>query len=113
MSLEPRRINANSDGKPYLRLIGGPPDSVTVRSGKVLLQPGETVGEHSTGIYEEVIIVLEGEGQFLFGHDQRLDFNSNSILYCPPNTIHNMVNTGSMPLNYIYVVATALPSERV
>ena len=110
MSVEPRVIEANNDGKSYHRLIGGPPDSVSVRSGKVLLQPGEKVGEHSTGNYEEVIIVLEGQGQFLFGHDQALDFNSRSVLYCPPNTIHNMVNAGSIPLTYIYVVATALTS---
>jgi len=108
MRLEPRIINADNAGKSYLRLIGGPPDSVTIRSGKVLLQPGETVGEHSTGDYEEVIIVLEGEGQFIFGEGKLLPFDVGKILYCPPNTTHNMKNTGSTPLQYIYVVAKAL-----
>lgn len=107
MTIEPRIIDADNEGKSYLRLIGGPPDSVTVRSGKVLLLPGETVGEHSTGDYEEVIIVLEGEGQFLFGEGQPLTFDAGKVLYCPPNTNHNMKNTGSTPLQYIYVVAKA------
>ena len=107
MALEPRIIDADNAGKSYLRLIGGPPDSVSVRSGKVLLLPGKTVGEHSTGDYEEVIIVLEGKGQFLFGEGQPLPFDAGKVLYCPPNTTHNMKNTGTTPLQYIYVVARA------
>jgi mannose-6-phosphate isomerase-like protein (cupin superfamily) len=52
--------------------------------------------------------VLEGEGQFLYREGQPLPFDAGKVLYCPPNTTHNMKNTGSTPLKYIYVVAQAL-----
>ena len=108
MTLTPIQIDATSDENSYTRLLGGPPQSVSMRSGKVVLQPGETVGEHSTKENEELIIILDGEGQFLYGDNHSLALNSNSVLYCPPMTDHNVLNSGKTPLTYIYVVAKAL-----
>jgi mannose-6-phosphate isomerase-like protein (cupin superfamily) len=107
----PRKINADARGEKYLRLLGGPPETVTLRSGKVTLQPGETVGEHSTDDYEEMIIVLEGEGTFLYGDSGSLGFDANSVMYCPPHTTHNIRNTGATPLQYIYVVGKAITGQ--
>lgn len=108
MTLKPILIDASSTENGYTRLLGGPPQSVSIHSGKVVLQPGEAVGEHSTEGKEELIIILEGKGQFIFEGNTRIDFNTNSVLYCPPMTEHNVENTGSTPLHYIYVVAKAL-----
>ncbi|HOU36874.1 MAG TPA: cupin domain-containing protein, partial [Candidatus Omnitrophota bacterium] len=47
----------------YLRLLGGIPQTRGMRSGYVVLQPGESVGEHSTQDKEEAVIVLEGSVQ--------------------------------------------------
>ena len=69
MTLKPILIDAGSAENGYTRLLGGPPQSVSMRSGKIILQPGETVGRHSTDKKEELIIILEGEGQFLFGEN--------------------------------------------
>ena len=102
---EPKVINVDQGEKAYCRLLGGPPESVTMRSGQVVLQPGESVGKHSTECYEELVIILEGEGLFLLNEGKQLAFNADSVLYCPPNTQHNIKNTGSTPLRYIYVVA--------
>lgn len=107
MTIEPMVIKVNSADSGYTRILGGPPQSVSMRSGKVALQPGETVGEHSTKFNEELIIVLEGEGQFLLEDNQFLEFNADTVLYCPPNTKHNVLNSGSTTLSYIYVVARA------
>lgn len=100
-------INVNSADTGYTRILGGPPQSVTMRSGKVILQPGESVGEHSTKSNEELIIILEGEGRFLLDNNEFLEFTADSVLYCPPNTQHNILNSGSTILSYIYVVARA------
>jgi mannose-6-phosphate isomerase-like protein (cupin superfamily) len=108
MTLKPILIDASSVENGYTRLLSGPPQSVSMRSGKIVLQPGESVGKHSTEKKEELIIILDGEGQFLFGDNQCLVFDSNSVLYCPPMTEHNILNTGSTPLQYIYVVSKAL-----
>jgi mannose-6-phosphate isomerase-like protein (cupin superfamily) len=108
MTLKPILIDLTSGENGYTRLLGGPPQSVSMRSGKVVLQSGEAVGKHSTEEKEELIIILDGKGQFIFNNNHILEFNSNSVLYCPPMTEHNVLNTGSTPLRYIYVVAKAL-----
>jgi oxalate decarboxylase/phosphoglucose isomerase-like protein (cupin superfamily) len=108
MTLKPILIDASSAENGYTRLLGGPPQSVFMRSGKVVLQPGESVGNHSTEGKEELIIILNGEGEFLYGDRHSLVFQSNAVLYCPPMTEHNILNTGSTPLHYIYVVSKAL-----
>ncbi len=111
MKAYPKKINANDHGEKYLKLLGGPPETVTLRSGKVTLQPGETVGEHSTDSYEEIIIVLAGEGEFEYSDSGSIPFDADSVLYCPPNTTHNIRNAGSTPLQYIYVVGKAIPDR--
>jgi len=102
---EPKVIQADADGKEYIQLLGGPPESVTMRSGKVVLQPGKTVGKHSTEGNEELLVLLAGEGLFLLSDGQQLAVSAGSVLYCPPDTEHDVKNTGSSPLEYIYVVA--------
>ena len=101
---EPKIIKLE-EGKEYVRLLGGPPESVTMRSGAVTLQPGKTVGKHNTESYEEVIIVLEGEGFMILSGGKQLELKVGTLLYCPPDTEHDVKNTGSTPLRYIYVVA--------
>ncbi len=100
-----RVIKADMQGKDYVRLLGGPPETCSMRSGAVALQPGKTVGKHSTGDHEELIIVLEGEGSLLLNEDRELPLEVGTVAYCPPNTEHDMKNTGSTVLRYIYVVA--------
>jgi len=108
MTLKPMVIDTTSGENRYTRLLGGPPNSYSMRSGKVILQPGESVGKHSTKSNEEFIVILNGEGVFIFNDDNSLKFDNNSVLYCPPMTEHNIQNTGSTPLIYIYVVAKGI-----
>lgn len=104
---KPKVIQADADGKDYMQLLSGPPESVTMRSGKVVLQPGKTVGKHSTEGNEEMLVLLAGEGLFLLSDGQCLEICAGSVLYCPPDTEHDVMNTGTVPLEYIYVVAKA------
>jgi quercetin dioxygenase-like cupin family protein len=98
-------IKADMQGKDYVRLLGGPPETCLLRSGAVALQPGKTVGKHSTGDHEEVIIVLEGEGALLLNENRELPLEVGTLAYCPPDTEHDVKNTGATLLRYIYVVA--------
>src|SRR5512140_541040 len=104
---EPRTVELDRDATEYLRILGGPPESVTMRSGYVVLQPEKTVGRHNTESYEEVVIVLDGEGEMLFGDESFLRLKPYVVAYCPPDTEHDVRNTGSTPLRYVYVVAKA------
>jgi len=102
---QPRMIELELNGGGYLPLLQGPPASSGMRSGYVSLAPNASVGRHSTGRNEEMLIVLGGSGRmFLAGLDP-LDLRAPCAAYCPPDTEHDVVNNGSETLRYVYVVA--------
>lgn len=105
-TLRPKVVKLDSAGKDYLRVLGGPPESVTMKSELVVLAPGKSVGKHSTGQHEELLVVLEGQGEMTFKDGSKLDVKANYALYCPPETEHNVTNTGTAVLRYVYVVAS-------
>ena len=102
---KPKVIRLDSGANDYLTLLDGPPETVTMRSGLVVLEPGKSIGAHSTEEYEEVLVVLEGRGQAVITDGPKLEFEASSVVYCPPHTEHDVTNTGQGPLRYVYVVA--------
>jgi mannose-6-phosphate isomerase-like protein (cupin superfamily) len=103
----PKAITLNPDATEYVRLLGGPPETVTMHSGLVVLGEGESVGTHNTKNYEEVLVVLEGAGKMLITGGPELALQRNTLAYCPPRTEHNVTNIGKGPLRYVYIVANA------
>lgn len=99
-------LKLDSGGKRDVPLLSGPPETVTMRSGLVTLEPQQSVGKHSTGQHEEMLVVLEGEGKMLFKDGSSLAIGGNHVLYCPPETEHDVVNTGTGVLRYVYIVAS-------
>ena len=91
----------------YQRLLSGRPQTCGMRSGRVYLQPGEDCGQHSTDNREELLVFLSGQGQLLIGEENRLDVGKGKVSYIPSDTVHNVKNTGSEPLIYVYCVAGA------
>ncbi len=90
----------------YQKLLGGRPQTSGMRSGKVYLQPGETCGRHSTEQHEEMLVFLSGKGTALIGEEESpFEVGQGKISYIPPYTIHNIKNTSTEPLVYIYCVA--------
>lgn len=88
----------------YRRLLDPQTESFGLKSGCVVLSSGERVGLHNTSQKEEIIFVLEGTGIFHAEKSQKIPIEKNSFIYCPPNTEHDVENTGSIPLRYIFVV---------
>jgi mannose-6-phosphate isomerase-like protein (cupin superfamily) len=84
----------------YVRLLAGPPESVTMQSG-------QSIGKHSTKTNEELLVLLEGEGTFILSASRQLKMEAGCVLYCPPGTEHDVKNTGLGILRYIFVVAKA------
>ena len=99
-------IELDNHGQDHLQLLGGPPETVTMKSGLVVLAPGKSVGKHSTGQREELLVILEGQGEMTFKDGSTLRVEANHALYCPPETEHNVTNTGRGSLRYVYVVAS-------
>ncbi len=78
-----------------------------MRSGFVRLEPGKSVGWHSTGKNEESLVILHGRGDALIEGKPKHSFTAPGCVYIPPATRHNVTNTGSETLEYVFVVAPA------
>jgi mannose-6-phosphate isomerase-like protein (cupin superfamily) len=107
----PTVVTLDPKTKGYARVLGGPPATYSIRSGYVVLAPGESVGKHGTGDYEEVVVVFEGEGKMTITGAPELKLGAGSVAYCPPQTEHDVTNTGRHPLRYLYVVAAVPPTR--
>ncbi|MFQ6034537.1 MAG: cupin domain-containing protein [Sedimentisphaerales bacterium] len=95
-----------NDTPEYQQLLEGKPQTCGMRSGRVYLQPGQSIGPHSTEVHEELLVFLCGKGTALIGPEQTaFEIGQGKVCYIPPYTIHNMKNTGTEPLVYIYCVA--------
>jgi len=88
----------------YQPLLNGTPATCGMRSGRVYLKPGQACGLHSTENHEEQLVFLAGQGTADIA-GQSLAVGAGRICYIPPHTQHNIHNTGSEPLVYIYCVA--------
>ena len=88
-------------------LLQGVPQTAGMRSGFVRLKPRATVGWHTTGKNEEALVILRGQGEALIDGQERQAFVAPAFVYIPPATRHNVANTGTEPLEYVYVVAPA------
>ena len=90
----------------YQPLLTGEPQTCGMRAGRVYLKPGETCGEHSTDAHEETLVFLSGKGTSLIGEEKiPHEVGAGKVCYIPPHTLHNIKNTGTEPLVYIYCVA--------
>jgi quercetin dioxygenase-like cupin family protein len=97
------------DSVTYQCLFDGPKDSTVFYSGVVTLLPGQTVGEHDSEVYEEMIVILAGRGHLLTGDGKSYEVGFGNVAYCPPHTVHNMKNTGTENLKYIYIATRSSP----
>ncbi len=103
----PKTVPHVAPDKSYLQLLSGPPETVTMRSGRVLLAPGRSIGKHSTEVNEEILVILQGRGEMSFAGGKKLQLSESVVAYCPPYTEHDVVNTGPDIMRYVYVVARA------
>ena len=105
ISVNARVVPLVSSGKDVTPVVIGPPETVTMKSGYVVLQAGQSVGKHSTEHNEELLVVFEGQGEMTFHDGSTLPVKAESAVYCPPQTEHNVTNTGQGTLRYVYVVS--------
>ena len=92
-------------------LLHGSPQTAGMRSGFVRLKPGQSVGWHTTGKNEESLVVLRGRGEARIEGQPARAFNAPTLIYIPPETRHNIANTGDELLEYVYVVAPVKAAE--
>lgn len=64
---------------------------------------------HNHHIEEELFVILSGEGEYRFGPN-RYPVKAGDVLGAPaggPETAHNLINTGTVPLKYLSISANA------
>lgn len=86
-------------------VLKGAPQTAGMRSGFVRLTTGKAVGWHTTGAHEETLVILHGSGEARIDGKPARTFTAPAIVYIPPFSRHNVVNTGKEMLEYVYVVA--------
>jgi len=96
-----------NDNPEYQRVLAGPPQTFGMKSGRVYLEAAKACGQHSTKENEEILVFLSGQGELLIGDQDRFEVAAGKVAYIPPGTIHDVSNTGTEPLTYIYCVAPA------
>jgi mannose-6-phosphate isomerase-like protein (cupin superfamily) len=67
----------------------------------------QTTGWHTTGKHEEALVILHGRGEAVIDGQAKQTFTGPAFAYIPPETRHNVSNTGTDTLEYVYVVAPA------
>jgi mannose-6-phosphate isomerase-like protein (cupin superfamily) len=96
-----------NDKTEYQRILEGQPQTCGMRSGRVYINPGQSCGRHSTKHHEELLVFLSGRGLLLIGEEDSHKVGEGIVCYIPPYTDHDVKNTGTEPLIYIYCVAPA------
>jgi quercetin dioxygenase-like cupin family protein len=102
---QPKLITLHLDSTSYQEIFEGPPATVGMYSGLVTIKPGETAGHHNTKSYEEMLVIINGEGEIVFESGNNFKLKYGVVAYCPPKTEHDVKNTGTVPLKYIYIAS--------
>lgn len=89
----------------YQPILNGAPQTASMEAGFVILMPGKSGSQHSSKGYEEALVIISGEGEMLVSGGLALRLRPNSVAYCPTQTVHQIRNSGAVPLKYIYVAA--------
>ena len=80
-----------------------PPVTKKLKSGRVVLNPGESVGKHTTKNKEEIILVVKGKATVIIeGKEMELDEGKSHFI--KDNISHDVRNDTDKPLKYVYVV---------
>lgn len=104
--LKPKIVKLETSSK-YQRLFNRDSGTCGIKAGHVMLKKGEDIGGHSTNDLEEALVILKGNGRLVIDKEEGIDFGSDTVLYVPPQTIHNVKNTGKGILEYIFITSNA------
>jgi mannose-6-phosphate isomerase-like protein (cupin superfamily) len=85
-------------------LLTGAPMTGGMRSGRVLLKPGESMHRHSTEGNEEFLLFLAGRARVVLGAES-VPMAAGEVLYIPPHTEHEVHNEGTEEVRYVFTVA--------
>ncbi len=95
-----------SAAKPYYTRLF---DSPRVALGLYCLEPGQAQAQHAHPAQDTFYLVLEGEGNFSVGSEQRLA-GAGMVVWAPAGVEHGLQNSGARSLVLFVGVAPAAAS---
>ena len=81
-----------------------PPESKALKSGRVILAPGEEIGEHITENREELIVVLRGSA-IIENENDPVELTAGQTHFISEGVRHNVKNQSKEELEYLYIVS--------
>jgi len=90
----------------------GTPQTSGMRGGSVGLQPGESLGWHSTSENEEPLVILHGRGVANIKGHPDASLAEKLLAYIPPATRYNVTNKGSQIPECVWVAAPATEAAK-
>jgi quercetin dioxygenase-like cupin family protein len=78
-------------------------ESSQIHAGYVVLESGKEVGEHTTEDGEELIVVVEGEGE-VTSEGRTKTVEAPCVVLVPAHMVHNVRNTSKALLKYVYAL---------
>jgi mannose-6-phosphate isomerase-like protein (cupin superfamily) len=100
-------VNLDPGDSSNFLLLKGDPETKSLRSGLVTLAPGKSIGVSNSGKNEEMLMPLEGQGELRFSDHPPVVIKPGLITYAPAHSEHDVINTGSTRLRYIFITAKA------
>lgn len=107
LSEKVRVVNVREMLQPHLiheEFISPQLNSHKMRVGLVRLKNGQNVGAHSTGEKcEEVLFIIDGCGTLIV-KEKMHSLKAGDCVHIPPQTKHDVTNSASEDLIYMYIV---------
>ena len=79
-------------------------DTMHLKAGVVELFAHHDVGEHSSNGGDELLVILEGTALVRINSEMQ-HVRAPAAVLVPGGAVHNVTNSGSGSLRYVYVVA--------
>jgi len=79
--------------------------------GKKNLAPGDSMEQHSSGNYREIIYCMEGELTVIKQGVQPITLKPGEMTYIPSDTKHAVKNQSDKPTEYFFVFARKIETE--
>jgi mannose-6-phosphate isomerase-like protein (cupin superfamily) len=68
------------------------------------IQPGDEIGEEAHEV-DQLLMFVDGTGEAVLNGKDRSQVGPNSLVVVPAGTLHNFINTGSVPLKLFTIYA--------
>jgi len=102
-NMEQKPVELPGATKARMRMLVGPADGASnfhMRHFEV--EPGGHTPHHQHD-YEHEILILKGNGRAQSAAGERT-FKAGDVIWVPPNEMHQFVNTGPTPLEFICLI---------